>query len=174
MINEKLITYLHSVYPELPIDTNFIKGYSDDELAKIERLYDIKIRGQLYHFLSCMGRCSGGFFGDDPLMFYRQNNTLRSHVLFQYSFCEDLCALQQWELVKQKPFAFSFESETQYFFLLTDSDNPNLVYHYDENEETIKQTNKTFYEYLRHSVNTDTRHYIQNMTFDYSGELINI
>ena len=61
MINEKLITYLHSVYPELPIDTNFIKGYSDDELAKIERLYDIKIRGQLYHFLSCMGRCSGGF-----------------------------------------------------------------------------------------------------------------
>ena len=23
MINEKLITYLHSVYPELPIDTNY-------------------------------------------------------------------------------------------------------------------------------------------------------
>ncbi|SFD29005.1 hypothetical protein [Pragia fontium] len=172
MINQELINYLHSAYPELLIDINYIKGYSVDEIKKIERLYDIKVKGQLYDFLLCMGRCSGGFFGDDPLMFYRQNNGVRSHILFQYSFCEDLCSLQQWELVKQKPFIFSFESETQYFFLLTDSDNVDLVYHYDENQEMIKSTNKTFYEYLRHSVSTDTRHYIKNMAFDYSGELI--
>ena len=174
MINEKLITYLHSVYPELPIDTNFIKGYSDDELAKIERLYDIKIRGQLYHFLSCMGRCSGGFFGDDPLLFYRDQWSVRGHVLFQAGFTDELKKLQHYELTKQKPFFISIEWETQFYFLLTKSDNPNLVYHYDENEETVETTQWTFNEYLRNSIDLDTRNYKIQVTPEQYGELINI
>ena len=174
MINEKLITYLHSVYSELPIDTNFIKGYSDDELAKIERLYDIKIRGQLYHFLSCMGRCSGGFFGDDPLLFYRDQWSVRGHVLFQAGFTDELKKLQHYELTKQKPFFISIEWETQFYFLLTKSDNPNLVYHYDENEETVETTQWTFNEYLRNSIDLDTRNYKIQVTPEQYGELINI
>ena len=174
MINEKLITYLHSVYPELPIDTNFIKGYSDDELAKIERLYDIKIRGQLYHFLSCMGHCSGGFFGDDPLLFYRDQWSVRGHVLFQAGFTDELKKLQHYELTKQKPFFISIEWETQFYFLLTKSDNPNLVYHYDENEETVETTQWTFNEYLRKSIDLDTRNYKIQVTPEQYGELINI
>ena len=174
MINEKLITYLHSVYSELPIDTNFIKGYSDDELAKIERLYDIKIRGQLYHFLSCMGRCSGGFFGDDPLLFYRDQWSVRGHVLFQAGFTDELKKLQHYELTKQKPFFISIEWETQFYFLLTKSDNPNLVYHYDENEETVETTQWTFNEYLRKSIDLDTRNYKIQVTPEQYGELINI
>lgn len=174
MINQELINYLHSVYPELPIDISYIKGYSDYEIAKIARLYNVKITGQLYDFLLSMGRCSGGFFGDDPLIFYREQKTVRSHFLSQYGLWDDLRNIQQFEYCDKKPFLISIESETQYFFLLTDSVNPDLVYHYDENEETIQETNKTFYEYLRHLVNTDTRHYIKNMAFDYSGELINI
>lgn len=62
MNNDQLINDLHSIYPELPINIHRIKGYSDDEIKKIERLYDIKVAGQLYDFLNCMGRCSGGFF----------------------------------------------------------------------------------------------------------------
>ncbi|WP_240531603.1 hypothetical protein [Proteus alimentorum] len=62
MNNNQLINYLHTVYPELPISIHKIKGYSDDEIKKIERLYDIKVADQLYDFLNCMGRCSGGFF----------------------------------------------------------------------------------------------------------------
>ena len=155
MINEKLITYLHSVYSELPIDTNFIKGYSDDELAKIERLYDIKVTDQLYDFLRCMGRCSGGLFGDVPLLFYRDQWSVWGHVLFQAGFTDELKKLQHYELTKQKPFFISIEWETQFYFLLTKSDNPNLVYHYDENEETVETTQWTFNEYLRKSIDLD-------------------
>lgn len=63
MNNNQLINYLHTVYPELPINIHKIKGYSDDEIKKFERLYRINVTEQLYDFLSCMGRCSGGFLG---------------------------------------------------------------------------------------------------------------
>lgn len=49
-MNNELIEYLHSVYPELPIDTSYMRGYSNEEIGKIERLYDIKVEGQLYDF----------------------------------------------------------------------------------------------------------------------------
>ncbi|NBM56423.1 hypothetical protein GWI68_17080 [Proteus sp. G2669] len=68
MKNNRLINDLHAIYPEFPINIHKIKGYSDDEIKKIERLYRINVTEQLYDFLSCMGRCSGGFFGDDPLI----------------------------------------------------------------------------------------------------------
>lgn len=33
-MNIKLIEFLHSVYPELPIDVSYMRGYSDDEIKK--------------------------------------------------------------------------------------------------------------------------------------------
>lgn len=167
-----LIEYLHVVYPKLEVDISEIKGYSVEEIQKIERLYDIMVTGQFREFLSCMGRCSGGFFGDDILMFYREIKNVRSHVLSQLTLRDDLCSLQHWELVAKKPFLVSFENQTQYYFLLTESDNSDLVYHYDENEETIKVTNWTFNEYLRHLIDTDTRKYVKNITSKFKGELI--
>ena len=172
MINQKLISYLHSVHPELPFDISYVKGYSDDEIGQIERLYDIKVSDQLYDFLRCMGRCSGGLFGDDPLLFYRDQMCVRGHVLFQSGFTEHLRDLQHYELTKQKPFFISIESETQYYFVLTKSGNPNLVYHYDENEETVKPTQWTFNEYLRKSIDQDTRRYPNPVPPDRHGELI--
>lgn len=174
MINEKLINYLHSVYPELTIDISFIKGYSNNEIAKIERLYDIKITGQLHDFLCSIGRCSGGLFGDDPLLFYRDQWSVRGHILFQTGFREELNNLNFYDLVEQKPFFISIEWETQYYFLLTKSDNPNLVYHYDENEETVKCTQWEFDEYLRYVVDEHVRKYKNKAPFNRSGELINI
>lgn len=168
----KLINYLHSVYPELEIDISKIKGYTGDEIQKIERLYDIKIVGQLRDFLSCMGRCSGGFFGDDLLMFYREIKSVRSHVLSQLTLRDDLCSLQLWELVNKKPFLVSFENQTQYYFLLTESDASDLVYHYDENEGMVEKTHWTFHEYLRNRVDTNTRMYPNITAEDYCGELI--
>ena len=56
-----LIEYLHAVYPELEVDISEIKGYSVEEIQKIERLYDIMVTDQFREFLSCMGRCSGVF-----------------------------------------------------------------------------------------------------------------
>lgn len=171
-MSTSLIAYLHAVYPELEIDISKIKGYTGDEIQKIERLYDIKVVGQLRDFLSCMGRCSGGFLGDDLLMFYRKIKSVRSHVLSQLTLRDDLCSLQLWELVNKKPFLVSFENQTQYYFLLTESDTPDLVYHYDENEDTVEATHWTFYEHIKNLVDTDTRMYKKNMRPDYCGELI--
>lgn len=170
----KLINYLHSVYPELEINLAEIKGYSNEEIRKIESLYDINITNQLYDFLVCMGRYSGGFFCDYPLMFYRSKKNVRSHILSQIKLREDLSSLQQWELLRQKPFLISFESETQYYFLLTKGADPNLVYHYDENEETVSATNWTFYEYLKLIVKVFSMNYVRtdDVIRDYSGELI--
>jgi hypothetical protein len=174
MINKELIKYLHSVYPKLPIDINYIKGYSIKELGKIERLYNVKIVGQLYEFLLSMGRCSGGFFGDDPLIFYREQKTVRSHFLSQYGLWDDLRNLQQFEYCDKKPFLVSIESETLYFFLLTDSECPDLIYAYDENEETIEATSWTLNEYLKRIIDLYTRNYKIKVTPDQYGELINI
>ncbi len=35
MNNYQLINYLHAVYSELPINIHKIKGYSDDEIKKL-------------------------------------------------------------------------------------------------------------------------------------------
>ncbi|UXM96207.1 hypothetical protein N5853_06245 [Bartonella sp. HY329] len=172
MINQKLINYLRSVYPELPFDISYVRGYTDNEIAQIERLYDIKITDQLYDFLSCMGRCSGGLFGDDPLLFYRDQWSVRGQVLFQNGYTDEVIELNIIDLAKRKPFFISIESETQYYFLLTETDNQNLVYHYDTNYSTISATQWTFNEYLRNSIDQDTRRYPNSVPLDRHGELI--
>ncbi|WP_231137010.1 hypothetical protein [Providencia rettgeri] len=172
MINNGLIEYLHSVYPELPINTSYMRGYSVDEIQKIERLYDIEVKGQLYDFLSTIGRCSGGLFGDDPLLFYRNQKTIRGSILMQSGMREDLAAIQQYDLLDKKPFFISVESYTQYFFVLTTSNNPNVVYQYDENEETVQVTNWDLKNYLKHIVNVYTRNYDVKASFEQYGELI--
>jgi len=121
-------------------------GYSDIEIEKIERLYGIKVSGELASFLRRAGRSDGGVIGDDPLTIYR-NWTVRTHILFQINFfndLQDICAFDNLN----RPFIFSLESETQYYFLQTDVPNPDLVYHYDENGETIRSTGLSFYDYL--------------------------
>lgn len=172
MINQKLIDYLRSVYPELPFDISYVRGYTDNEIEKIDRLYDIKVSDQLYDFLRCMGRCSGGLFGDDPLMFYRDQVSVRGHFLFQYDYNRELIRLKRYDWYDQKPFIISIESETQYYFLLTRSDNPNLVYHYDENEDTVEPTQWTFNEYLRKCIDQETRSFPNPVPPDRHGELI--
>ncbi|MEQ5326559.1 hypothetical protein WMR86_07185 [Proteus vulgaris] len=172
MINHELIEFLHSVYPELPIDVSYMRGYSDDEIKKIERLYDIEVKDQLYDFLTSIGRCSGGLFGDDPLVFYQGQKTIRGDILFQIGSRQDLASIQRHDLLPQKPFFISVESYTQYFFLLTNSEFPNRVYQYDENEETVKATDWDLKNYLRHIINVYTRNYKIKAPFDECGELI--
>ncbi|MDE9444378.1 hypothetical protein KKJ04_01810 [Xenorhabdus bovienii] len=171
-MNQELINYLHSAYPELTIDTNYIKGYSNEELPKMERLYDIKIQGQLLNFLTCMGRCSGGLFGDDPLIFYREQDTVRGDVISQSYHREELARIQRHELLDQNPFLISIEWCTQYYFLLTESDDPDLVYRFDENEDIVINTNLTFNDYLRRVIDTEVRNYTNKAPFDRSGDLL--
>ncbi|MBG3129933.1 SMI1/KNR4 family protein [Proteus mirabilis] len=175
MKNNRLINNLPFIYPEISIDIHKVKGYSDDEIEKIKRFYDIKITEQLYSFLSCIGRCSGGVFDDSSLLFYYNNFSVRNHIQFQIDMCERLCNIQQHDLLDQKPFFFSIESENEYLFLLTNSEENNKVYCYDENERVIKDIHWEFNDYLKHLIGKSKKGNINSiLKDDFIGELIEI
>ncbi|WP_275389431.1 hypothetical protein [Xenorhabdus bovienii] len=180
MTKTELIEYLHSAYSELTIDTTYIKGYSEEDISKLEYLYDIKIQGQLLEFLIHMGRCSGGLFESQPLLFYwirnNENKIKFSELEYKMSIQESLeytfRDIQRLDLIKQKPFIISFENEGIYdYFLLTESDTPNLVYYVDNNYNEVVLTGLTFNEYLRSTVDS-YRAYQYKSPFDLKGTLL--
>lgn len=126
-----------------------VEGYSEDELDKIERLYNIKITGDFREFLLDMGRSDGGLIGDDPIILYREVMTVRGFVLMQSGIKEEIYSAGFQELAGKNPFVFSIQSETQYFFLTTSSEIPKRVFHYDENNETVVDTGESFIEYMK-------------------------
>lgn len=84
--------------------------------------------------------------GDDPLIIYRSTWSVRSQILFQLEFFNSLQEIGAWDFL-EKPFVFSLESETQYYFLQTGNVD-DTVFHYDENERRVTSTGKRFGEYL--------------------------
>ena len=142
-----MITNFFKLLNNLPIENHgLILGYSDEEINKIERLYDIVIEGECRLFMKKMGRSDGGLIGDDPIILYRELWSVRGQILFQLSFLEQLHDLKAFNYLK-KPFVFSCEYETQYYFLQTKKGD-NQVYHFDEITNVIQETQLTFSEYL--------------------------
>lgn len=136
-------------------DPSQVIGYSEEELEKIERLYDIKVAGQLRKFLLNMGRSDGGLIGDDPIYLYRPRMSIRRHIMFQLRLETDFKEFRIQEgldLIRFGLFVFSWESETQYFFVATKSKNPDSVYHYDENNGTVQYTGMNILEYMKQTV----------------------
>ena len=133
--------HINAVFPER------IKGYSDEEISKVERLFDIKITGEMKLFFQTMGRCSGGLINDSGFVIYRKN-TLRVNLLGANDFIRDLRAIRRFDLIKQKPFSLACENETQDYFCLTDDGGKYQVYRYDENEEEVFETGFTFGTYM--------------------------
>jgi hypothetical protein len=135
MITQELKDYIKkfrgTLFDHNKVDINSVQGYSEEEIKKIERLYDIKVTGQLYDFLFYIGRSSGGLFGDDILNYW--HGSVRAQFLNQQTFIENLRSLRLYSYTKNKPFLISIENDTQYYFLLTGSDYPNEIFHYDEN-----------------------------------------
>lgn len=112
-------------------------GYSAEEIDAISRLYNLRISGQLYEFLSTMGRCDGGAMGDAIVQLYRPTWRVREHFLFQEIFISDLRD-GGYEEYLNRPFVFCFISETQYYFV--QSALGDGVFHYDSNDEVVDVT----------------------------------
>lgn len=148
-------TFIQQIAQGVPYASEKVEGYSEVEIAQLERLYDIEIKGNFCQFMREMGRCDGGLMGDDPIILYRPTMSVRNFVVFQAETQEDIYAAGATKLAAQKPFAFSIESETQVFFIATRSAVPDEVYHLDENTNEVKSTNMLFNDYLRRLV----RHY---------------
>ena len=122
-------------------------GYSEEEITKIEKLYDIEVKGDFREFLKYAGRCDGDLLGDDPVILYRQTWSIQSYLRKNYfNFIDEDYTVLHGDLQK-KPFIFSIEMETYYFYIRT-ADDDLKVYCFDENEEKIKDTGMDFNEYM--------------------------
>ena len=122
-------------------------GYSEEEITKIEKLYDIEVKGDFREFLKYVGRCDGDLLGDDPIILYRQTWNIQSYLRKNYfNFIDEDYTVLHGDLQK-KPFIFSIEMETYYFYIRT-ADDDLKVYCFDENEEKIKDTGMDFNEYM--------------------------
>ena len=122
-------------------------GYSEEEITKIEKLYDIEAKGDFREFLKYAGRCDGDLLGDDPIILYRQTWNMKIYLRMNYSYFIDENFKILHEEIKKKPFIFSIEMENYYFYIRT-VDEDLKVYCFDENEEKIKDTGMDFNEYM--------------------------
>lgn len=140
--------FIEEIKSRLPSNIDGLVGYAEDEICQIERLYGICVRGQLREFLLAAGRSGGSLLGDDPIILFRNSWPVRGQILFQVKMFTYLQEIGAWNYLN-KPFVVSLESETQYYYLQTDSEEYDLVYHYDENNDTVECTNTTLFEYLK-------------------------
>ena len=125
-------------------------GYSEEEITKIEKLYDIEAKGDFREFLKYAGRCGGGLLEDYTIILYRELWSIQSFLrknYFGFIDDEDFEEKVFYDELKKKPFIFSIEMENYYFYIRT-ADDDLKVYCFDENEEKIKDTGMDFNEYM--------------------------
>ena len=146
-------------------------GYSEEEITKIEKLYDIEAKGDFRKFLKYAGRCDGDLLGDDPIILYRQTWNMKIYLRMNYSYFIDENFKILHEEIKKKPFIFSIEMETYYFYIRT-ADEDLKVYCFDENEEKIKDTGMDFNEYMVDLVERYNPELKPTLDFSTIGELL--
>ncbi len=130
-------SFVDNLLSSMPFSDVSNSGYTESEIEKIGRLYNIDVKGQLKSFLREMGKSDGGLIGDSFIHLYRPSWKVREHFLFQFDFFSQLQEGGFYDYLNN-PFVFSLVSETQYYFVQTTLNNRDAVYHYDSNNETVK------------------------------------
>jgi len=128
-----------------------MNGYSELEIKKIASLYDIKIEGMLYDFLLDIGRCDSRTFagGANKLRAYC-SRSIRTQVLGQEEFRQQLSETKHDQHVRNKPFEIAKEGVADSMFLTTASSNPDYILCFDENLGRVYNTNRTLYDYIKY------------------------
>ena len=146
-------------------------GYSEEEITKIEKLYDIEVKGDFREFLKYAGRCDGDLLGDDPIILYRKTWNIQSYLRKNYfNFIDEDYTVLHGDLQK-KPFIFSIEMETYYFYIRT-ADDDLKIYCFDENDEILKDTGMNFNEYMVDLVERYNPELKPTLDFSTVGELL--
>ena len=114
------------------------KGYTEEELEVIARVYNINLHGQLKAFLAEMGRSDGGLIGDSMIMLYRSHWRVRQHLLFQMGLFDNLQEAGLYDQLN-RPFVVAVVSENYYYYMQTKLTN-DVVFLYDANEDTVTTT----------------------------------
>lgn len=149
-------------------------GYSEEEITKIEKLYDIEAKGDFREFLKYAGRCGRGLLEDYTIILYRELWSIQSFLrknYFGFIDDEDFEEKVFYDELKRKPFIFSIEMETYYFYIRT-ADDDLKVYCFDENEEKIKDTGMNFNEYMVDLVERYNPELKPTLDFSTVGELL--
>ncbi|MCV2884720.1 SMI1/KNR4 family protein [Aestuariibacter sp. AA17] len=141
-------------YSNEAINNISLEGYSEEEILKIEKLYNIDAKGQLRLFLSEVGRTFGGVIGDHNIQLYRPTWKVRQHLLFQADFFDQMQEAGHFSYLK-KPFVFSFQYETQYYFVQTAIDECDSVFRFDSNTNTISEAGFDLVDFLKDIVSRD-------------------
>ena len=101
--------FLEKVRQGRAVDYSRVLGYEEVEIGKIERLYNIDVRGDFRDFMMEIGRCSGGLVNDEAIILYRGTWDVRTQLLTQFTFFNDLQDAGLYSLIQPKPFLFSIE-----------------------------------------------------------------
>lgn len=148
-----LVNYLTAGFDFDPVKC---EGYTENELDMIARLYKIDVVSMLKSFFIEIGRSSGGLLCEDQLPLYNPDWKVRDHLYTQFVFYDDLQNLALFNYLN-KPFVFSILAETQYYFLQTNSDDPDSVYRYDENDGVVYDTETDLFAFLKELVDGNMR-----------------
>lgn len=152
---------------------DWIEGYSEDEITKLELIFDISITGDLKCFFKEIGRCLGGILGDDSLIPYRDHWLHQQHLDFQNACRDDLIEIGCSDYVGLGEFFFSRESDGCFdYFVRTKSDKPDLVY--EVYDDRVRRTDKSFIEHVTALVQSEAN-YLQRVrrfgTQEYIGAM---
>lgn len=119
-------------------DVSFL-GFDESDLQKVERLYDVRLKGQLKQFLLEAGKSDGGLIGDSMMPLYRPTWHVREHFVFQYNFFNEMQEEGFYDFLN-KPFVIAVLSDSQYYFVQTSLEKSDVIYHYDSNGGEVGAT----------------------------------
>lgn len=122
-------------------------GYTEQEIARIEKLYNINCNGSFKELLLFSGRSDGGFFGNDNGFILYNTWSIYEHIKYQIFFRDILYDSNNYTYYNNKPFVFSVIDGVMYYFLNTANNDDKVYSFFDETGEVL-QTNFTLDEYL--------------------------
>lgn len=157
--------FLKEILTHTSVKASECFGYTNEQLAAISRLYNVRVDGQLGEFLSVMGRCDGGMFGPEVIPLYKPSWRVREHLLFQTDF---LTQMQDGGFYKYlgMPFVFCMLSSDQYYYVRTKE--CDAVCHFDAKANFVKEMSYDLSGFLKALVSQVER------TFPVQGDLLNI
>lgn len=131
-----------------------VNGYSEQEIAEIEKLNNISVHGQLKELLTTMGKCSGGVIFGDDFYIYRYYRNAGFNIQRQKNLMadEELAINyrengEKLDLAEEQYFEICGENEHANIFFMYTKDINDIVYEWDENNNTVKRFG-TLFEYL--------------------------
>lgn len=158
----------------VPFYPERIKGYTDAEIAQIERDCNIHIHGQFRQLLRQMGRCSGGLIWGLNICMYNYIWRYEKFTRYQNSvlidFYNDDETRNAWEQSNLHPalnkifiWNSSGESTRCYYLITTEPDDYLWEQDEYENDMLITKTNLTILDNLREEMEWITRMYSENL-----------